>query len=372
LIPGSDYGLNLSPESNQQQVKIFFRSIYFISSITVTVFLLISCKGSDKKADAPAAPKPTAMKVEGYIVKPMMVSDKAELPGSIIANEETEIHPEISGRLVYLNINEGKTVGKGALLAKIYDGDLQAQLKKLQVQLAVAEQTVSRMGELLKINGVSQQEYDLSALQVNTIRADMEIVRTGISRTEIRAPFGGTLGLKNVSAGAYISPATTLTTIRQNSQLKLDFTLPEKYSSSFRIGQSVDFSIEGNPRTYSARIIAAESGISENTRSLNIRALVSNNDGKLLPGIFAKVATNFNTDPNGLMVPSQAILPQARGKKLVIYRGGVASFTDVVTGLRDSALVQIISGVKQGDTVITTGLMSLKPDAKVSISKINK
>jgi len=353
-------------------VKLFFRSIYLTSSIFISAFLLFSCKGSDKKANAPAAPKATTMKVEGYIVKHMQVSDKAELPGSIIANEETEIHPEISGRLVYLNINEGKNVSKGTLLARIFDGDLQAQLKKLQVQLAVAEQTVNRMGELRKIDGVSQQEYDLSVLQVNTIRADMEIVRTNITRTEIRAPFGGTLGLKNISAGAYISPATTLTTIRQNSQLKLDFTLPEKFTTSIRIGQLVDFTIEGNPKTYTAKVIAAESGLQENTRSLNIRALVTNNDGKLLPGIFAKVATNFNTNPNGLMVPSQAILPQARGKKVIIYRGGIASFVDVVTGLRDSALVQIISGVNEGDTVITTGLMSLKPDAKISITKINK
>lgn len=311
------------------------------------------------------------MKVEGYIIKPMQVSDKAELPGSIIANEVTEIHPEISGRLVYLNLSEGRTVGKGALLAKIFDGDLQAQLKKLQVQLAVAEQTVNRMGELLKINGVSQQEFDLSALQVNTIKADMDIVRTNISRTEIRAPYSGTLGLKNISDGAYVTPQTTLTTIRQNSQLKLDFTLPEKFTNSFKIGQMVDFTVEGNPKKYSARVIAAESGLTENTRSLNIRAQVLNNDGKLLPGIFAKVATDFNADPNGLMVPTQAVLPQSRGKKVIIYRNGIANFTDVETGVRDSSFVQITTGVKIGDTVITTGLMSLKPEAKVEITKIN-
>ncbi len=372
MVLAGDYGLFLSPESNQNQVKRSLRSIYLPSLFFLAVFFLSSCKGDDKKAAGPAAPKNPVMKVEGYIVKTMTVSDKAELPGSIIANEETEIHPEISGRLVYLNINEGRNVGKGTLIAKIFDGDLQAQLKKLQVQLAVAEQTVGRMGELLKINGVSQQEYDLSALQVNTIKADMEIVRTNISRTEIRAPFSGTLGLKNISTGAYISPATTLTTIRQNNQLKLDFTLPEKYTGSFKIGQSVNFTIEGNPKTYTAKVMAAESGVAEATRSLNVRAVVTNNDGKLLPGVFAKVATDFNTDPNGLMVPSQAILPQARGKKVVLFQNGLASFVDVQTGLRDSALVQVISGVKEGDTVITTGLMSLKPQAKVSITKINK
>nr|MBP6288036.1 efflux RND transporter periplasmic adaptor subunit [Ferruginibacter sp.] len=263
-------------------------------------------------------------------------------------------------------------VGKGALLAKIYDGDLQAQLKKLNVQVAVAEQTVKRMGELLKISGVSQQEYDLSVLQVNTIRADMDIIRTNISRTEVRAPFSGTLGLKNISSGSYVMPQTIISTLRQNSQLKLDFVLPERFTGSLKTGQLVDFTVEGNPKKYTARIIAAESGLAENTRSQNIRAVVTNNDGKLLPGVFAKVVTDFNTDPNGLMIPTQAILPQARGKKVIVYRSGVATFTDVTTGIRDSSLVQIITGLKAGDTIITTGLMSLKPDAKVEMGKINK
>lgn len=345
--------------------------ISHLSALLLIVFMFSSCGSSEKKAEAPAAAKNGPTKVEGYIVKAMAISNRTELPGSIIANETTEIHAEISGRLVYLNVNEGKTVGNGALLAKIYDGDLQAQLKKLNVQLAVAEQTVKRMGELLKIGGVSQQEYDLSALQVNTIRADMDIVRTSIRRTEIHAPFSGTLGLKNISPGAYITPQTTITTIRQNSQLKLDFTLPEKFTNNMKIGQVVDFTIEGNPKNYTAKIIATEAGLEENTRSMNIRAVVTNNDGKLLPGTFAKVISDFNADPNGLMIPSQAILPQARGKKVVVYHNGIATFTDVTTGIRDSALVQIVSGLKAGDTVITTGLMSLKPDAKIEINKIN-
>ncbi|MBL0057234.1 MAG: efflux RND transporter periplasmic adaptor subunit [Chitinophagaceae bacterium] len=350
-------------------MKLFYTSVPILFILTA---LAISCSNSDKKSNAGPPPKPPTPKVEGFIVKTMMVSDKAELPGSIMANETTEIHSEVSGRLVYLNINEGKTVGKGALLAKIYDGDLQAQLKKLNVQVAVAEQTVKRMGELLKIGGVSQQEYDLSVLQVNTIRADMDIVRTNISRTEIRAPFSGSLGLKNISSGAYITPATTITTIRQNSQLKLDFTLPEKFTSSIKTGQMVDFMVEGNPKRYTARVMATESGLEENTRSLNIRCIVTNNDGKLLPGVFAKVMSDFNEDPNGLMIPSQAILPQARGKKVILYRGGMTRFVDITTGIRDSALVQVVSGLNAGDTIITTGLMSLKPDIKVEITKINQ
>ncbi len=353
-------------------MKPAIRLLIYFGLLPLWLVLLSSCNSEDKKKETPAPAKAPVPKVEAYVVKIIAISDKTELPGSIIANEATEIHTEVSGRLVYLNVNEGKTVGKGALLAKIFDGDLQAQLKKLNVQVAVAEQTVRRMGELLKIGGVSQQEYDLSALQVNTIRADMDIVRTNIQRTEVHAPFSGTLGLKNISPGAYITPQTTITTIRQNSQLKLDFTLPEKYTNGMKQGQLVEFTIEGNPKKYSARIIAAESGLQENTRSLNVRALVINNDGKLLPGVFAKVISDFNPDTNAIMIPSQAILPQARGKKVIVYHNGLATFTEVTTGIRDSSFVQITNGLKVGDTVITTGLMSLKPDAKVEINKINK
>src|SRR5206468_3622497 len=124
-----------------------------------------------------------------------------EVPGSLMAFESTEIHPEISGRLTKLNIAEGKFVGKGALLAKIYDGDLQAQLKKLKVQLDIAKTNEDRSAQLLKIQGISKADYDASLLNVNNIKADMEIVRSNLTKTEIRAPFGGKLGLKNVSPG---------------------------------------------------------------------------------------------------------------------------------------------------------------------------
>ena len=337
--------------------------------------LIAGCGSKDKKSETTAKGKagpPPPANVEGYIVKVIPVSDKLELPGSIIANEATEIHPEISGRLTYLNATEGKVLGKGTLIAKIYDGDLRAQLNKLSVQLKVQEQTAKRYEELLKINGVSQQEYDMIALQSNNIRADMAIVQSNIMRTEIRAPFAGTLGLKMVSPGAYVTPQTVLTTIRQNSQLKLDFTLPEKFTSQLQPGQLVSFTSEGNAKVYNAKIVATESGISEASRSLSIRALVVNNDGKLLPGSFATVNIGFEPDPNAIMIPSQAIIPQARGKKVAVYRGGMVSFDDVTTGQRDSAMVQITNGLKVGDTIITTGLMSLKPNTKVVLGKVKK
>ncbi|RYE13986.1 MAG: efflux RND transporter periplasmic adaptor subunit [Sphingobacteriales bacterium] len=204
------------------------------------------------------------------------------------------------------------------------------------------------------------------------MNADINIVRSNIMRTEIRAPFSGTLGLKNISPGAFVTPQTVITTIRQNSQLKLDFTLPGKYSNKVKIGQLIGFTSEGNTNSYNARIIATESGVSEDNRSLLVRSLITNNDGKLWPGQFVKVKTTFDPDPDAIMVPSQAIIPQARGKKVAVYRNGVASFEDVVTGARDSSRVQVTNGLKVGDTIITTGLMSLKPNAKVKLNTIKK
>lgn len=341
------------------------------SAIFISV-LIAACGSSEKKipGNGKSSPPP-APKVEAYVVKSSPISDKLELPGTIVANEATEIHPEISGRMTYLNITEGKAVGKGTLIAKIYDGDLKAQLNKLSIQLKVQEQTIKRYEELLKINGVSQQEYDLIVLQANNIKADMAIVQSNITRTEIRAPFSGKLGLKMVSQGAYVSPATVLTTIRQESELKLDFTLPEKYSSQLKPGQLVDFTTEGNPKTYQAKVSATESGISADNRSLQVRAIVTNNDSKILPGNFAKVKLSFAPDPNALMIPSQAILPQARGKQVVVYNAGEANFVDISTGIRDSARVQVTQGLKEGDTIILTGLLGMRPKAKVVLSKIN-
>ena len=341
----------------------------------VSIVALSACSKKEKKQEVKAtAGKPAAptSRVDAFIVKSSSLTDNLELPGSLMANESTPINPEISGRLTYLNAAEGRTVGKGALIAKIYDGDLRAQLNKLQVQVKVQQQTVARYEELLKIQGISQQEYDLAKLEISKLQADMAIVRSNIMRTEIRAPFSGTLGLKNISPGAYVTPQTVLTTIRQNSVLKIDYTVPEKYSNKVKTGTLVSFSAEGSDKQYNARIIATESGVSEDNRSLKVRAQVLNNDGKLLPGQFVEVKTNFDPDPNAIMIPSQAVIPQARGKKVAVYRGGIVAFEDVQTGARDSALVQITSGLKVGDTIITTGLMSLKPNGKVELVKISQ
>jgi membrane fusion protein (multidrug efflux system) len=337
------------------------------------IFLFFISACGDSKKPSPTTKQQAAsnrsMRVDAFIVKPTTISEKIEVPGTLIANESTEIHPEISGRLVKLNVAEGKFISRGALLAKIYDGDLQAQLRKSQVQLDVALKNEERSAQLFKIQGISKTDYETSQLNVANIRADIDITKASITKTEVRAPFSGRVGLKNISPGAYITPATVLATIQQVDILKLDFTVPEKYSTQMVNGKPINFTI-GSDKIYTAKIMATESSITEDTRTLTVRSVVQNKDITLVPGSFAKVMLSFKPDTNALMIPTQAVIPQARGKKVIIYRDSTAKFVDVTTGIRDSASVQVLSGLKQGDTVVLTGLMSIKPSSKIQIGKI--
>ncbi len=348
---------------------------------TGIIFLLlatsfIACKDEKKDEPAPRAQQGAGrqggmpVQAEGFIVKTRPMSEDLEVPGSLLPYEETAIMPEISGRVVSLNVREGNFVSKGVILAKLFDGDLQAELKKLQVQLEIAEKTVDRYNELLKIQGISQQEYDLAQLQVNNLKADMDIVRVSISKTEVRAPYAGKLGLRNISVGAYVSPSNIITTLRKVDQLKLEFSVPEKYSNNMKPGSEVKFGLQGDKKKYTARVMATEASIEANTRTLKVRAVVNGSSTGLVPGAFAKVNLQMDKNLNSLVIPTQAVIPQARNKRVIIYNGGSARFQIVTTGIRDSSYVQITEGLSAGDTVVTTGLLAIRPESKIKLTKV--
>lgn len=335
--------------------------------------VIISC-GSKKKTAAATTTstqqQQQSITADALIVSTQPLSAEIEIPGTILAGETTEIHPEISGRVVQLNVREGTFVGKGALLAKLYDGDLQAQLRKLEVQLKIAQQTEDRQGQLLKIQGISQQEYDLSLLQVSNLKADIDIVREAVRKTEVRAPFSGKLGLRNISPGAFVTSATIVTTISQVSQLKIQFNVPEKYGSQLKNGQPINFMVDGSAKTFTANIIAAEVMMDENTRSLAIRALVKNSDPSLIPGVFAKVRIILGKNEEAILIPTIVVQPLGRKKLVYLYKGGKSIPADITTGVRDSSSVQVLTGLNVGDTVITTGLLFLRPGADVKLKNI--
>jgi membrane fusion protein (multidrug efflux system) len=334
--------------------------------------LVVACGKKEAAMPTGQARQMRAPEVDGFIVRPQSISDKIEVPGSLLPGEQTQIRSEVSGRIVKLNIQEGSVVQKGSLLIKLFDGDLQNQLKKLRVQLEIAETTEKRQAELLKISGISQQEYDLVKLNVETLRVDIEATEIAIVKTEIRAPYSGQLGLRSVSLGAYISPADIITTVRQVSELKLEFSVPEKYAKEIKKGDKITFRVDGGERTHSATVIATENSVEQTTRTLRIRALVDKIDQELVPGVFARVNLQLGKTLDALLVPTQALISTARNKQVAVLKKDSVVFNVVETGARDSVFIEVTSGLKAGDTIVTTGLMVLKPNSKVKVVRVNK
>ncbi len=312
------------------------------------------------------------MSVSGFVVQPKTLNSNIMASGTLLSFEEVELHPEISGRITQLNIEEGTPVSKGALLVKLYDADLQAQLHKLKLQQETAEKTVSRLKQLLAINGIGQQDYDNAVTQLNNIMADIEVVLAQITKTEIRAPFNGVVGLRNVSTGAYVSPSVAIATLQQIDPLKIDFTIPEKYASSVKRGDGIQFTVDGFSGTFHGKVYAIEPRIDIDTRTIRVRALVQNTNAKLYSGGFAKVDLGLKSVDNALMIPTQCIIPEARNKKVIVVKDGKADFRIVETGVRNESYIQITTGLEAGDTVVTTGVMYLKPGGGVKIAKLTE
>jgi membrane fusion protein (multidrug efflux system) len=310
--------------------------------------------------------------VEGVIVKPVVLDQIITISGTLKPFEETVLMPEVPGRVVYINLSEGGFVKQGTLLVKLFNDDLQAQLNKSLAQLKIAEQTEFRQNELVKVNGISQLDFDQTILQINSIKADIEVLNAQIRKTEVHAPFDGTLGLRNISIGAQVTPGTALATIRDVKHLKLDFSVPEKYSREIKPGVKVQFTVQGDEKKYDATVIATEQGIESGTRNLNGRALVDNNINSLIPGTFANVDLSLNQNKGALMVPTQSVIPQERTKQLIVAKNGRARFVTVKTGIRNVSSIEILSGITTGDTVVTTGVLFLKPDAVLNFSSVRR
>ena len=335
--------------------------------------LFYSCRssGSPSGKNAPANQFNAALSVEGFVVKPVVVDQSISISGTLKPFDETALMPDVGGRVVTINLPEGKFVKQCALLVKLFDGDLQANLKKSVAQLEIAEQTEKRQAELLKVNGISQSDYDQALLQVHSINADIEVLKAQIRKTEILAPFDGVIGLKNISVGAQVTPSTPIATIRAEHTLKLDFSVPEKYQDELKQGLKVTFTVQGDETKYDATVMATEEGIDANTRNLNARALVKNANARLKPGAFANVELQLKEIKNALMVPTQAIIPQELKKQLIVEKDGKAKFINVLTGVRQASNIQVLTGLAPGDTVVTTGILFLKPGMGLKFSKVN-
>lgn len=311
-------------------------------------------------------------KVSQPVIVDVLVASNAdfvtsvELNGSVLSEEMVELHPEVGGRLIFLDIPDGGNVVAGTVLAKINDADLQAQLEQQKVQLELATKTEMRLQKLLSINGVNLADYDVALSQLNAIKANIKVLNAQLEKTVIRAPFNGSLGLRQVSLGAYVTPQTVIGTLQQIDRVKIDFLVPESYVDLVKVGSRITVETTEMKGSLEAVVSAVEPQISIESRTLKVRARMANTTIQL--GAFVKVS--LLKQEHGIMVPTNAIIPDANSNQVVVVKNGKAKFVYVETGLRNANDIQLQSGVEEGDSVVVSGVLFTRPNALLKIRKV--
>ncbi|HXU25896.1 MAG TPA: efflux RND transporter periplasmic adaptor subunit [Bacteroidia bacterium] len=344
------------------------KTLIIIGSIVVAFVLIKIFFLSPKQAKVagPQTGKGPVVTIKAVVVKAGNVENKLILSGTVLANEEAILKPEVSGKIISLQIKEGAEVEKGQLLVKINDADLQAQLAKQVAMQKINEEKEQDLKALLDIKGVSKEEYDLALSTVQQTKADVDLIRAQIAKTEIRAPFNGVIGLKNVSEGNNVSPSDIIASVQQLNPIKIDFSVPEKYTAVVHLNDTVLITIQGTGHTYVGKVYAIDPKIDAATRSLKIRAVCENSKREIFPGSYAQVTLVLKSDKSVIM-PTMAVIPDLHGQKTYVVRNGKAVSVLIETGVRNDSSVEVLKGLKEGDTVATEGIMSLKPNVQVKI-----
>jgi membrane fusion protein (multidrug efflux system) len=304
------------------------------------------------------------------VVKDTAVSNQIDITGTIDANEKVSLISQTAGNITGIYFTEGTKVSKGQLLVKVYNQDQQAALQQINAQMVLARDINNRNKILLEKEAVSKEEYETSLSSLNAMKAQADVIRAQISRTEIRAPFSGTIGLRNVSPGGYLSPSTPIATIVNIDPAKVTFSVPERYLPIIGKGSKVKFTIESSQKEFAATVYAIEPSLDANSRTITVRAKAPNPGNELTAGSFAKINLTLDQIPKTIMVPTECVIPDLKSSKVYLYKNGIAVAQNVKTDLRTDTKIQIVDGLKQGDSLVVSGLIQIRPKSTLKVLKV--
>ena len=324
-----------------------------------------------------AAPMDFAMPVEAASVKQEALVRSIVAVGSLLANEKVMLQPEFEGKVETIHFNEGQKVNKGDLLVTLDDSIYKAELNQAKARLRLSQANQKRINSLRKKGLSNEQEQDeenalhfsfldqaVSELGVN--QASRVLARTRLEKMAIHAPFAGTIGLRSISEGDYLSSGQDMVTLINSNPIKLEFRIAEIYLSEVAIGQTVDVRVDAfRGETFIGEVYAIAPEVDISGRSFMVRAQIPNDDSRLVPGLFAQVELVLERKENALMIPEAALMPA--GDKQYVYRidDGKAARTEVSLGMRQGDVVEVISGLDPGAQVITAGQMKIMDGSKV-------
>lgn len=350
-------------------------SLVFLLFGGILYFIIVGKRAKPQEptgSPGPRGPVERVLNVHVEVLDTHPMTDHTITTGDILPAEEVDLTFEISGKVVEICFNEGEFVKKGTVLARINDAPLQAQLRKLESQVKLAEDRVYRQQALLEKDAVSREAFESVQTDYNKLMADIELVKAQLAQTELRAPFDGIIGLRRLSEGAYASPGSTIATLSDIGTLKIEFSVPEIYATDVKKGTPIEFVLadnQGKEKTCRATVYAAEAGIDRETRTLRVRALYANVSNQLVPGRYVSVKIVKSRIEQAISVPSEAIIPEMGENLVYVYRNGKAHPVSIEAGLRTESRVQALSGVVEGDTLIVSGVMQLRAGLNVVIDK---
>ncbi|MCC5805112.1 MAG: efflux RND transporter periplasmic adaptor subunit [Opitutales bacterium] len=298
-------------------------------------------------------------------MEPQRFERSLRLNGTLLAREGIEVRPEISGVVREVGFREGGFVEEGTPLLRLDDRELQAELRSVQAELALAERNEERLDDLRARGATSQRDYDEALSRLNVLRARVELLETRISKSAVRAPFSGVVGLRRVSPGDFVTPQEVITVLNAIDELKVDFSVPERHQGDLREGLSIRVSAGGLTEPREGTIQAIEPQVDPATRTLTARAVVNNDDARLLPGNFAVIELVFAVNDDAVLVPATALRPGLRETRLFVVKDDKAEERVVRIGARMERHVEIIEGVEMGDEVVVRGAEALRSGQSV-------
>lgn len=312
--------------------------------------------------------KAKPLNINAKIMRSESLTDYIQVTGNLIPDEEVDLTFEATGKIVNIFFQEGSTVTKGQLLAKVNDKPLQAELQKLEAQIPLAEDRVYRQKALLEKDAVSKETYEQVTTELEKLHADIDLAKSRIAQTELRAPFDGIIGLRQVSEGAYASPATVVASLTKIVPLKIEFSVPERYMNMINQGTPIEFQMDKN--IYSASVYAVDSKIERDILQQKARAVYPNANGRLKPGRSVLVKIKSSELKNAIIVPNEAVIAEMGRDIAYIYSSGQAKVVELTKGIRTESNVQVLDGIKLGDTLIVSGIMQLRDGLPVMIDNI--
>jgi len=327
------------------------------------------CGNKSAKANGPANGGPM-VPVEIASVATERMEEKLSVVGTLEANEAVDLKSEVDAIVQEIKFIEGTSVTKGQLLIQFDDAKWRAEHQQAKVELENAKVRAERADKLLKSDSVSQQEYDDSRAAMRTAEANFALLEARLKETQIQAPFDGMISERHVSPGAYAKAGDALVRLVDLDPIKLNFTVPERYLTQLKLGQKVEVKVASLPdRVFTGDVYFIDPQVDAMTRTIKVKARLSNEDGTLRPGLFANVALVLGVRENALVIPEEAILAQTGATVVFVVSNQQAMARTVKTGLRVPGKVQIVEGLQAGEEVVTAGHQKLFPGVKVMAAK---